>query len=129
MDIIIILQVLAVLFFHWIADFLFQTTYMGTYKGKSKAVLTTHVVVYTITMTWLMAIAGFFPHAMQLFAFAGLVFIFHWLTDFATSRLTGPQFEKKKYNGFTGAFTIIGFDQFLHFAQLLTILYTIQHYV
>lgn len=110
MPIVLILQVLQILFFHWIADFLFQTTHMGANKGKDKGVLTAHVVVYSATMTWLVAIAGYFPHAIQIFTFLALIFGFHWLTDFATSRLTGPQFAKQNYNGVTGAFTIIGFD-------------------
>mgnify|MGYP003453949244 CR=1 FL=1 len=53
--------------------------------------------------------------------FTGITFVFHWITDYLTSRWTTKLYKKKDWYGF---FTVIGLDQFLHAAQLV-ITYTL----
>lgn len=117
-----IIAVLYLLFSHWVADFLFQTTYMGTMKSKSNKVLLQHVSVYTFVMCCLMTM-DLTLTGLDILIFAGVTFTFHTIQDYCTSRLTSYQFSQSKYNGVTGAFTIIGLDQFLHFCQLFLTYY------
>ena len=117
-----LLGVLYLLFAHWVADFLCQTTYMGTMKSKSNFVLLTHTLTYT-TVMFIFSVFLLTLSIENLFIFAAVNFVFHTAQDWVTSRLTGIQFEKKIYNGWTGGFTIIGFDQFLHYCQIFITYY------
>lgn len=126
MEITLVIQLVLIFFFHWVADFLCQTQYMAEFKSKSRPVLTLHVVVYTVVFTFLMFI-GQILELKEVIVFLGLIFLSHWFTDYATSRLTSPQFAAKKYNGWDGAFTIVGFDQWMHLTQILTILYIVKN--
>ena len=47
-----------------------------------------------------------------------VIFITHWLTDYFTSRLTSKLYKEERYHDF---FVMIGFDQVLHYTQLLLI--------
>lgn len=49
------------------------------------------------------------------FVYALLTFIFHWCTDYITSREAKKFFDKNDYHN---GFVVIGFDQMLHILQL-----------
>lgn len=117
-----LIVVLYLLLSHWVADFLCQSTYMGTMKSKSNAVLLFHTSIYTAVM-FVLSVFILTLSVGDLFIFAAVNFTFHTAQDWATSRLTGAQFEKKIFNGLTGGFTIIGIDQFLHYCQILITYY------
>lgn len=122
----------AMLFVHWVADFVCQTDKMA--KGKSSSIvdLSKHIISYAVVFT-----VGTFLTALVLAdnvhndwlfkegfpAFWGFVFInvgSHFFVDFITSRASKLEFER----GNTGtAFKIIGFDQFLHIAIMAISLY------
>ena len=105
---------------------------MGTMKSKSVAVLLLHTSVYTFVMFLTMGIGGhlFIPEIItfKFLWFFPVLFVFHTVQDFATSHLTSEQFAQSKYNGLTGAFTIIGFDQFLHYCQIFITYYYLTNY-
>ncbi len=105
--------VLIILFVHWLADFVLQTDWQAQNKSKNNIALTLHVLSYTIVWCfvslWLLGPAGSS-------VFAIITFITHWFTDYYTSRLNSKLYAAGKIHYF---FVSIGFDQFLHYAQLL----------
>lgn len=119
--------VLAILFIHWVADFLFQDVDWADNKSKDMFALTKHVGVYSIIITigmipifWL-GIYNFVGSIAVSLLFGIATCFFHWWTDFFSSKIVAKKFAKKEYGTSipnTGAFTVIGFDQFLHFTQL-----------
>ena len=86
-----------VLFFlilgHIFGDFALQTDYMAKYKGSNKAVLSLHVLIYTLTVGafwWVGELLGKqnqFPTAYA-FAILGALYVQHWLQDFIKSNKT-----------------------------------------
>jgi hypothetical protein len=59
-----------------------------------------------------------------------LTFLCHFITDYITSRIVKKRFEDKYYGSpipNLGAFTVIGFDQVLHYAQLFLTYYFLTH--
>ena len=109
---------------------------MATRKSKDFGHLVMHTMVYSFT--WLMGAAFLFSQdcdtsilgkcvdAEKVFAFVGVTFVAHTITDYLTSRLTSKLFASKTYyTGIPnfGAFSIIGLDQVLHYAQLFLTFY------
>lgn len=113
-----IAYIIFILFVHWLADFVGQTDSMAQNKSKSNKWLTIHAGIYTIVS--LLGLTPLFVLNMLSWAsfshFIVIVFITHWITDYFTSRLNSKLWTDKKVHQF---FTSIGFDQFLHFTQLL----------
>jgi len=108
--------VIAILFIHWVADFLCQTDWMATNKSKNNEALLFHTAIYT---------AAWMPFCIILLGQMGILFlsitlICHTVQDYFTSRLNSRLWEQKKVHWF---FVSIGFDQFLHFTQLLLTYY------
>jgi hypothetical protein len=48
--------------------------------------------------------------------FAGITFFAHFATDYVTSRISKKFFDAKDYHN---GFVVVGFDQVLHYVQLL----------
>jgi len=77
---------------HLAGDYALQTDYMAAGKGKSLKVLSSHVLVYVLTIWaafWLYALLyqpGLALKTATLLSLAAL-FILHWLQDFLKSRL------------------------------------------
>lgn len=62
-------------------------------------------------------------------SFVGITFICHTATDYVTSRIVSKKFAKGHYGSAIpnfGAFTIIGFDQILHYIQLFLTYYILK---
>jgi hypothetical protein len=58
--------------------------------------------------------------------FAAITFVIHFATDYVTSRIVKKRFEAKHFGSpipNLGAFSIIGFDQVLHYTQLFLTYY------
>lgn len=117
---------------HFIADFIFQAEEWATNKSKDLVALVSHTFVYTLV--WLIP-AGFLfsspcdlspifgrcVDGYKLFSFLGITFASHTITDYFTSKIVSKKFANGEYGSPIpnfGAFTIIGFDQVLHYAQL-----------
>lgn len=127
-----IVTILAILFLHWVADFVFQKELWAVNKSKSNHHLTAHVLMYSFIIAMGMALIFYLTVynmigsiAMGIF-FAIISYIFHWCTDYVTSRIVAKRFARKHYGSDIpnfGAFTVIGIDQFLHYCQLLLTYY------
>lgn len=133
MEIIIVTQFLAIVILHYVADFIFQAESWATNKSKSMKALLSHTITYSLVV-----FAGIVPIfysfgnwnlfgaiAMS-FLFAIITFICHTTTDYFTSRVVSRMFREKKYGSPIpnfGAFSIIGFDQVLHYTQLFLTYY------
>ena len=108
--------IFGILVLHWIADFLCQTDYMAQNKSKTMNALLLHTVVYTVI--WLA------PTIMVMGQTAGwfllVTLIAHTATDYITSRINSKLWTDKKVHWF---FVSIGFDQLLHYTQLLLTYY------
>jgi hypothetical protein len=104
---------------HWISDFLFQPHAWAIKKSTCNIALAKHVLVYvTLMMTLWFLILGPLPTLL----FGVVTFIAHLLTDYITSRWVSKAFKAEYFGGPVpnfGAFTRIGFDQVLHYVQLL----------
>jgi uncharacterized membrane protein YedE/YeeE len=113
-----LVDVILILFIHFVADFLLQSREMATNKSKSLYWLSAHVIVYSVItgIGWSIFINppsfGFDPFLF----IVGLTFITHWVTDFCTSKLTTYFYTKEKYFEFFG---VIGLDQLIHTITLL----------
>jgi hypothetical protein len=107
---------LGIVLIHFLADFALQTNDQATNKSSSNKWLAYHVGVYSLV--WFGAAHFFlFPEDPLLsLEFAAITFMFHFATDWITSRIGKPFWEKKDlHNGFT----VVGFDQVLHYVQLV----------
>ncbi len=117
-----ILEIIAILAIHWYADFVLQTDEQAQGKSKSWAFLLDHTSTYSI-LWFLVSIAYFITYENDLsialskaFIFTGITFVIHTITDYYTSRLNSKLWAAGKVHEF---FVSVGFDQLLHFTQLL----------
>jgi hypothetical protein len=99
---------------HFLADFGLQTHDQANNKSTSNKWLFYHVGVYSLI--WLIAYYCFTNNILGSAIFASITFICHYITDYITSRIGKSFWDKKDlHNGFT----IVGFDQLLHYIQLI----------
>lgn len=115
------MEFLILLIFHFIADFIFQSHQQAINKSSSLKSLTDHVYIYSLIMTLGFIIAVKPSPAWYALMFAFITFIAHFLTDALTSRWVKSKRLREEYGSTIpnfGMFTIIGFDQLLHYLQL-----------
>jgi hypothetical protein len=121
--------ILAIIIIHWVADFVCQAEVWATNKSKNNSALYKHVITYSTI--WLLASCFLLGIARptettQWYVYSSILFFLltfccHFITDYITSRIVSRKFENKEYGSpipNTGAFTVIGFDQVLHYVQL-----------
>ena len=121
--------VLTIITIHWVADFVCQAEVWATNKSKSNEALYKHVITYStiwlFASCFLLGIARpnetteWYVYSSILFFL--LTFCCHFITDYITSRIVSRKFANEEYGNpipNTGAFTVIGFDQVLHYVQL-----------
>ena len=106
--------IVIILLIHWLADFALQTHDQATKKSTSLSYLTFHVSSYSLV--WALASWALYQNFESCLVFAGITFVCHWITDFATSRLSRSFWENKDFHN---GFVIVGVDQILHYVQLL----------
>lgn len=117
-------MVLTILALHWIADFVLQNDWMAQNKWKDKEALLTHVLVYTLVF-FIFSVVMWLSHSNIVWLlFAVCVGVLHFFTDKYTSRITHRLWEEKKVHNF---FVVVGFDQLLHFTQLLLLFKLFTH--
>lgn len=123
---------LSLLAVHTLADFVFQTNWMGSNKSKNWNALLAHTIIYSL----------FFSYWGPLFVL--ITFVTHTTTDAITSRITSYLYGNlNDYHFFNSLgwdwlgrvedngkfafwcqpnvhwfFVVIGFDQLIHFATL-----------
>jgi len=111
-------MILLVLFLHWVTDFVLQNDWMAKNKWQDTDALLSHIFVYTTVFFVFSYILGLVYSDMSWLLYGLLVGVLHFFTDKYTSRWTHRLWEEKKVHKF---FVVIGFDQLLHFVQLLTL--------
>lgn len=97
-------MIYAVIWVHWMADFIFQTDKMAKNKSTSMRWLVSHIGAYTLFLL---------PFGIQYAAINGAT---HLVIDFFTSRLTSRLWKQQKVHDF---FVVIGMDQALHMTILV----------
>ncbi|MEP7321888.1 MAG: DUF3307 domain-containing protein [Saprospiraceae bacterium] len=103
--------VLFILFIHWLADFVLQTGHQAITKCNNLTSLLSHTLVYSLCWLVLWPMLG-----LNTLFFIGITFLAHTFTDFFTSKLNSKyRLEKKERE----LFISVGFDQFLHYVQLI----------
>ena len=113
-----IYTILIIIFVHWFADFVMQTSWQAENKSSNNEALLHHTLIYTAI--WAIP-AGFLFHNGFAIAFFLLnTFVFHTATDYFTSRINTYLYKKGDIHNF---FVSVGFDQFLHYCQLLITYY------
>lgn len=146
-----ILEILSIIFIHWVADFLFQTDKQAKGKSKNWGDLLSHTMNYTlifgIIAYWIVFIYVAITNNILLINinilwFLPITFICHTITDYFTSRLNlklAPKATVLKFNSdvygsnemisysknasWRKFFNSIGFDQLLHYTQLFLTYY------
>lgn len=113
-----LIVVLIILLWHWFADFILQTDWQAKNKSTNNIALFTHVWIYTLS--WGVLLYIFFPSLLCCLWFMPITFVCHLVTDYITSRINTKLYKQGKIHWF---FVSIGFDQFLHFTQLLLTYY------
>lgn len=104
---------LLILLIHFLADFALQTHEQATKKSYDNEALMQHVGVYSII--WFFAALMFTGVFWLSLAFAIITFVTHYGTDYWTSRISKPFFEK---GDFHNGFVVVGFDQLIHYVTL-----------
>lgn len=122
--------VIWILFIHWIADFVFQSDKMAKNKSKNIYWLLNHTVTYSvifmfmITFVWVGSPSAI-DAVVKSILFAAITFGCHSIVDYITSRINSSLWAKNNIHMF---FVSIGFDQFIHFVQLILTYYLINNY-
>lgn len=115
-----ITEIILILGIHWIADFVLQTDEMAKGKSKDFKILLTHTITYSavfLIIGSLFKVTGLItPEPGILTHFVIVTLIAHTAQDYFTSRLNSKLYNDGRTHGF---FVSIGFDQLLHFTQLL----------
>ena len=116
---------LIILFWHWLVDFVVQTDWQAKNKSIDNDALCTHTCVYALSWVVPLALidvwtnlhtghwAFTIPHVQVFILFT---LIAHTITDYFTSRLNTHLWKKGDVHNF---FVSVGFDQFLHYLQLI----------
>lgn len=119
-----IFVVLYILLLHFMADFIFQTDKMAQGKSKNWWDLLSHTLTYSC-IVWLgiglmflaQMICNNKPEVSWVPMLFGIItFMFHTAQDYITSRINSRLWKEGRIHWF---FVSIGFDQLLHFIQLL----------
>jgi hypothetical protein len=108
------MNIIILLFGHFIADFVFQTHKQAVGKSVDFMLLTAHVCTYTLGM--FITALFVFPTWQDAFGWACLNGILHLTTDFATSKINASLWKKGDAHNF---FVGVGADQFVHQACII----------
>jgi hypothetical protein len=107
--------IIFIMLIHFLADFGLQTHEQSQKKSISDKFLFYHVGVYSIV--WFLALCGYPDTTLiGVVNFTMVSFVSHFVTDWATSRIGKPFWEKQDFHN---GFVVVGFDQLLHYIQLL----------
>ena len=115
-----------IILIHYIADFVLQDENWAINKSKSFGALISHTAIYS--SFWVLPIIFLFPdnwswqnYVINAWLFAFITFICHTAIDYVTSKITSKLHKEGKFGSPIpnfGFFSVIGFDQVLHYAHL-----------
>lgn len=125
--------VLAILLVHWIADTIFQDEKWAINKWNDLSSLLAHTITYTFVFAvvldsifiYLLYTTNELPlltYILKGSTFLLITFVCHTITDYYTSKINHKLYIDKKLGGSIpnfGFFTMVLFDQLLHYIQLL----------
>lgn len=117
---------LFIIFNHWVADFVLQKGTWATEKAVSFKQLLKHTATYS--SYWFLPVLLFTGDILGTILFVITTFITHTLTDYFTSKIVRKKFNENDLGGDLpnfGGFSMIGFDQVLHYFQLIITWYLI----
>lgn len=124
-------ETLIILFIHFISDFVLQTYWQAMNKSKNNEALTEHVFTYSLCWIAPIGIMLYSDHVfigmgciVFGFIFAMITYLCHWITDYVTSRINSRLWVKGDVHNF---FVGVGFDQLMHYVQLLGLYYLIKN--
>lgn len=112
---------LFIIIIHYIADFIFQAEEWAINKSKSLGSLLSHTLTYSLVTLILSLFLLHFKYGVTLLLYTGINFISHTIIDFVTSKIVSKKFENNQLGSDIpnlGAFSVIGFDQVLHYTTL-----------
>lgn len=101
-------------FFHWLFDFVMQQG--GDKKHEDNKILLYHVFYYSVMMTLVYSVLSYYLILDINWWFFPVTFCSHLITDYITSRINHKVLIK--YGPGKKLVSHIGFDQWLHHAQL-----------
>ena len=101
------MEILIIVWIHFVADFIFQTDTMAINKSKSNKWLGIHAFTYCI------------PFVIFGWQYAAINGIAHFTVDYMTSRGTSKLWNANERHWF---FALIGFDQAVHVTCLIVTL-------
>jgi len=124
------IEIMTIVFVHFVADFMVQTDWQAKNKSTSNVALTQHVSTYSLC--WLLPIAILFwggpfniiGGLLLSILFMGITFSCHWVTDYITSRINSKLWAQGDTHNF---FVSVGFDQVLHYLQLFGVYYILKN--
>ena len=106
----------SILFVHFVADFVWQPKILAQNKSNGSnfwnPYLFSHVLIYTSVM---FVAIGMISTVGASLMFCFVTFLFHYSTDWVSSRAGKPYWEKHDYRM---GFMIVGLDQTFHYLQL-----------
>lgn len=117
---------ISIIVLHFIADFIFQDEKWAVGKSSSNKLLTLHVLAYTSLWFLFCNFYCISTGNYKMFFLVPITFVSHWLTDYFTSKVTSRLYAEKKFGSpipNLGFFSMIGFDQVLHYIQLFLTFY------
>jgi len=127
-----LIEIFSIIIIHFIADFIMQDETWALGKSKNNKDLLNHTFTYSLVFWGLLSCMNplfntglTFYHSVHFFL---ITFICHTITDYFTSRVVSKKFANQEYGSSIpniGAFTVIGFDQVLHYIQLFLTYYMI----
>jgi hypothetical protein len=113
------LLTMSILAIHWFADFVLQTRWQAENKSKNNEALSQHVATYSAAFICLLFVLYFLGVNFTptgILVYVSVNGMFHFMTDYVTSRCTSYFWQQKNVHSF---FAVIGIDQFIHNATLL----------
>ncbi len=123
-------EIFVIIIVHWIADFIMQDEKWALGKSKNLNDLLAHTSLYSLL--WFIPMIFLIGVNWKVSVFVGTTFICHTITDYFTSRSVSKKFVNKEYGSAIpnlGGFTIIGFDQVLHYIQLFLTYYYLKQLI
>lgn len=103
-----------ILIVHWVADFILQRHIDAVNKSTSIRHLVNHTGTYSVC--WFPILLLLTGNVATSLLFTIITFILHTITDYFTSKQVKKLFDKNDYHN---GFVVIGFDQILHYTQLI----------
>ncbi len=110
-------QIMFIVLLHFIGDFVLQSNWMALNKSRNNWALLSHVLTYTSVITIGGCVLWYkVPFDINLIvAWVLANGLLHFITDYITSRINARLWKLDNKAWF---FTIIGFDQVIHYACL-----------